>query len=326
MRLGAALLVLGIVLGGCVSTRPPLRSAPVELTDVPFFAQTAYQCGPAALATVLNDSGLDILPADITSDVFIPDRKGSLQIELVAAARRHGRLPYLIEGDVEALLTELEAGRPVLVLQNLAFRRWPKWHYAVVVGYLPGRDRFVLRSGRKERRQTPTGLFAHRWSLADSWGFVVLDEGELPASASADGWVRTLAASEGRIDPEFARAGYEAGLARWPDNPLLLFAAANFHYGSGDQAGALKLYRHVLELEPAHPAARNNLANLLLERGCVTQARLEIDRALADLPADDPLRPALEDTRNEARAADEGSAECRQVEPGSDGKPEDAWQ
>jgi hypothetical protein len=32
---------------------------------------------------------------------------------------------------------QLEAGRPVLVLQNLALKLWPQWHYAVVVGYLP---------------------------------------------------------------------------------------------------------------------------------------------------------------------------------------------
>ena len=38
-----------------VGERLPER---VELSDVPFFPQSAYQCGPAALATMLNQRGV----------------------------------------------------------------------------------------------------------------------------------------------------------------------------------------------------------------------------------------------------------------------------
>lgn len=299
----AAWLAAVLLLGGCATTQPPLRSEPVEVAGVPFFPQTDYQCGPAALATVLTDSGAAVEPADITGAVYIPDRKGSLQVELLAAARRYGRLPFVIPPTTDALLAELEAGRPVLVLQNLAFARFPKWHYAVVIGYEPGTNRFLLRSGRTERKRERTSMFLRSWELADRWGLVVVGPGELPASATADAWARTVAASESLIDAELAMAAYEVGLARWSEDPLLLFAGANYHFGSGRDEEAYALYRRLLAVEPGHAAARNNLANLLLERGCVDRAEVEIEHALADLATDDPLAPALRDTEAQIAAA-----------------------
>jgi uncharacterized lipoprotein len=62
-------------------------SAPVLLKRVPFFAQELYQCGPAALATVLAVSGIGVRPADITPLVFVPGREGSFQVEMLAATR-----------------------------------------------------------------------------------------------------------------------------------------------------------------------------------------------------------------------------------------------
>lgn len=305
----AAVLAAALLLGGCI-TQPPLRPEPLELSGVPFFPQTEYQCGPAALATVLADSGIAIQPSDITDAVFIPEREGSLQVELLAAARRNGRLPYVLPPERDALFAELEAGRPVLVLQNLLFKRFPKWHYAVVTGYLPGRDRFVLNSGETEGKLERTALFLRSWDLADRWGVVVVGPGELPASATPDGWARTLASSEGRVSGALTLAGYDSGLERWPDDPLLLFASANYLLGSDRHVEAQERYLRLLSLQPDHAAARNNLANLLLEEGCVARARDEIERALADIAADDPLRAAIEDTGRETDAADPGASRC----------------
>jgi tetratricopeptide (TPR) repeat protein len=299
----AAALAASLLLGGCIATQPPLRSSPIELADVPFYPQTAYQCGPAALATVLTDSGAPATPEEITGAVYIPERKGSLQVELVAAARRFGRLPFVIPPEPAALLAELEAGRPVLVLQNLAFQRFPRWHYAVVVGYEPGRDRFLLRSGKKERKKERSLLFLRSWRLAAHWGMVVVGPGELPASATPEAWAGSVARSESVLGKEQALAAYNAALSRWPDDPMLLFASANYRYGAGRPREALAQYRHLLSLEPGHAAARNNFANLLLDQGCVAQAQDEIGRALQALEPDDPLAAALQDTRAQADTA-----------------------
>ena len=68
-------------------------SRAVELSRTPFFPQTRYHCGPAALATVLDGSGVDVKPDQLSASVYLPGKKGSLQIEMVAATRRYGRLP-----------------------------------------------------------------------------------------------------------------------------------------------------------------------------------------------------------------------------------------
>ncbi|HUG04491.1 MAG TPA: hypothetical protein VML92_08685, partial [Steroidobacteraceae bacterium] len=79
----------------------------VELAGTPFFPQDEYQCGPAALATVLRASGVATLPDDLKPQVYVPGRRGSLQAELIGAARRHGRLPYVMPSQGQELVAEL---------------------------------------------------------------------------------------------------------------------------------------------------------------------------------------------------------------------------
>ncbi len=119
----------------------------VELIDVPFHPQVTDQCGPAALATILNSADIPVSPEELRSRVYIPDRKGSLQLELLAATRHYGRIPYVIDPDLNAVLSELQSGRPVLILQNLGPKLMPIWHYAVVVGYLPNAQADAVRQG-----------------------------------------------------------------------------------------------------------------------------------------------------------------------------------
>src|SRR5690606_23398126 len=125
-----------LALSGCASApRYDADAIPaIELTDVPFFPQTDYQCGPAALATILAHEGLAVDAAQLTPAVYVEGLRGSLQAELLAATRRHGFVPYRLDDDPAALFAEIESGKPVLVLQNLGFERFPVWHYAVVVG------------------------------------------------------------------------------------------------------------------------------------------------------------------------------------------------
>src|SRR5712691_3749443 len=68
----------------------------VELIEVPFFPQEAYQSAPAALATLMNWSGTSIAPEALAPQVDVPALKDNLQVEMVAAARRQGLLPYVL--------------------------------------------------------------------------------------------------------------------------------------------------------------------------------------------------------------------------------------
>jgi len=302
--LSLGLLVLG--LSGCIGSGPILAPEQqrdvlpesVELTQTPFFPQEDYQCGPAALATILADAGLDIVPDDLVEKVYIPDRRGSLQIEMIAAARSLGRLPYVIDPDLGALMAELAAGRPVLVLQNLGFRIAPVWHYAVVAGYDVESDDFVLRSGLIERRLTPASKFISTWEGSDNWAMIALRPGELPVNPLEERYLTSAAAMEKAGQPEAAMTAYESALEYWPQSSTALFGLANSNYATGKLSEAELVYRQLLDRAPHDTAILNNLAQVLLDQGRCPEALETIDRArsLSDPQAN--LSGTLDESRD----------------------------
>ena len=179
----------------------------VDLEQTPFFPQVEYQCGPSALATVLSASGLPVAPADLVPEVYLPGRRGSLQPELLASARRRDRLPYELPPTSDAIVSQLAAGIPVLVLQKLGAGPWPGWHYAVVIGYDVETQVFLLRSGTERRLEMPAARFLATWDRADRWAIVVLQPGQMPGTPDAGRYVEAAAALEavGRIDARASR-------------------------------------------------------------------------------------------------------------------------
>lgn len=303
-----------IALTACSLQPQPLpEDSRKELTAVPFFPQTVHQCGPAALATVLDYSGVPTSPDELVGEVYIPERQGSLQIELLSATRRHERLPFVIQPDLDALRAEIAAGLPVLVLQDLGALWMHRWHYAVVIGYEPVDKVFILRSGTERRRHESLKRFAYSWDRAGRWGMLVLPAGVLPASATPEQYARALSEAVGRIAPNDITKNFDAAVARWDNSPTLLFAAANDAYAGQAFAQAESLYRRVLALEAGHVAARNNLATLLLDRGCVTAGQREAALALSIAAPADPFLKALRDTHRRAQSltADHDAADCQ---------------
>jgi hypothetical protein len=306
-----AVLVFGALLlaGGCAhrsAVIAPALMAPaqstVELTDTPFFPQRDYQCGPAALATVLSAAGVEVAADELVGRVYLPGRKGSLQPELLATSRSFDRLPYVLEPVLPALLTEVAAGNPVLVLQNYGLQSVPYWHYAVVVGFDAGEDRIVLRSGTKERLEMSARRFLATWERADRWAVTVLQPDVLPASAQRDRFLEAASDLEATHRLDAAMRAYGAALVRWPADPTALLGLGNVKYAGGDLAGAEAAYREVLRIDATHAVARNNLAQTLLDRGDPRAALEEITAARAAL--NDPrLAPLLEQTEQSIRQA-----------------------
>jgi tetratricopeptide (TPR) repeat protein len=287
------------VLAGCAAPGPLLPQligtqlpARVELAETPFFPQRDYQCGPAALATVLTASGVPAAPDSLVDEVYLPGRQGSLQPELIAAARSRGRLPYVLPPRPDTLLAQLASGTPVLLMQKLGAGPWPGWHYAVLVGYDAATDRFLLRSGTDERLELKSRRFLVTWDRADRWAFVVLSPGQMPADPELARYMEGAAGLEavGRLD-DAARA-YEAAAREWPAEVLPRLGLANVSYARGDLRGAERGFRNALELAPGDAAARNNRAEVLLELGCPESARREIALAQS-LAGDGPLAPAI---------------------------------
>lgn len=284
------LVVLALALAlmsGCATQSRALRAAPhadlprkVELAATPFIAQERYQCGPAALAMALRAAGIAADAEALVSQVYLPQREGSLQVEMLAAARRNGALGMTIAPRLDALAAELAAGNPVLVLQNLSLPIAPAWHYAVVIGYDLERGDVILRSGTTERLVMPMSTFEHTWARSGYWAMVALAPGRLPASAEEAATLDALVALEKR-HPAAARQTYDAAARRWPGNLALSLGQGNTAYAAGDLAAAADAFRRASEKHPDSGPAYNNLAVVLMELGRLQEARAAAEKALA---------------------------------------------
>jgi tetratricopeptide (TPR) repeat protein len=217
---------------------------------------------------------------------------------MIAATRSRGLLPYVLPPSLEALLAQLDAGQPVLVLQKTGAGPRPGWHYAVVVGYDTDAQQFVLRSGTDARLEMSAARFLATWDRADRWALVALRPGTLPVQADLARYMQAAAGLEAVGQGEAARRAYEAAASHWPEEALPQLGLANLAYGRGDLADAELGFRAAIERAPDDAVARNNRAAVLLELGCPAAARREIDSAAA-LAAGGPHERAVADTRRD---------------------------
>ncbi|MEX2149784.1 MAG: PA2778 family cysteine peptidase [Steroidobacteraceae bacterium] len=303
-------------LAGCAASPPLAAGLPagasrsIELGSTPFFAQEEYQCGPAALATLLRASGIAILPPELTPQVYVPGRRGSLQAELIGAARRHGRLPYVLAPDGGDLVAELSEGRPVLVLQNLRVTRWPRWHYAVLIGYDADRNVAILRSGTRERIEMRWQKFARTWHLGGRWAITTLKPGVVPEHADAARYIEAAAGLEAAGRRAEAQVAYDAAIARWPEAALAWLGRGNVAYGDGKLDAAAESYLRAVELAPGNAAARNNLAQVLADANCLAEARVQLARA-ATLAAGTALAAAVAESLAKIESLPPAATGCR---------------
>ncbi len=260
-----------------------------EIGAVPFYSQDDYQCGPAALAMVLGAGGKAIEPEALRPQVYLPDRHGSLQIEMLAAARRNGFVAVEIKPNLSDLLTEIAAGNPVVVLQNLALDWHPVWHYAVAIGYDLKARRITLRSGDEPRLQMPLSTFEHTWRRSGYWAMLALPPRRLPASVAAGDYLSAVARLERAGPLVSARGAYERALERWPDELMALMGSGNTAYRAGDFAAAEQAFRRATVVHPRSAAAHNNLAQTLADLD-------RHDEALAEARVAVGLGGPLEDT------------------------------
>lgn len=293
-----SLLICLLLMSGCASTpqsekiradgvgRLPLA---VELTSTPFYPQTQYQCGPAALAAVMQYRGVNATPEELAQQVYIPQRKGSLQIEMAVATRRHELLPYKLEPQLSSLLSEVAAGNPVLVLQNPGFEWYPQWHYAVVVGYDLGSHDIILRSGTTERWITPIEVFERTWQRADFWALVIVPVGEIPATAKPLSYLQAAYAFEETGNTELALKAYRSAVKRWPDDATCWMALGNMALLSNDWQQAVSAFHTASQIDPESITSWNNLAYALHAYGCAAQAQQALQCALKIAPDDKNL-------------------------------------
>jgi tetratricopeptide (TPR) repeat protein len=241
---------------------------------------------------------LAVSPEELTDEVFTPLRKGSLQTALISAARRHSRIAYVSTG-MNVIFSEVAAGHPVIILQNLGLSWYPVWHYSVVVGYNIPKKFVILRSGATARKIMTSRVFQKTWARSHYWGLLILRPDELPAMAKKEPFLEAVLGLEKARQFHAAILGYKTALTRWPQNLTALMGIGNCHYALGELKDAESAFRETVRLHPREGSALNNLAQILFEQGR-NQEALETAKKAVSLGG--PLTAVYQKTLEEIQA------------------------
>ena len=174
-RLSVVCLLL--VLACCATGGSSPISDAVIIDGIPFFSQEAYQCGPTALATVLDywhwkgGAGRWLTPEEIAADIYSPTAKGVLGIDLELFARRQGFEARQYSGSITDLRQNVDAAIPVIILVDYGLSVYEVNHFMVVTGYT--RDGVVVNSGRHEKQAVSGRELERIWKKTHYWALVL---------------------------------------------------------------------------------------------------------------------------------------------------------
>ena len=173
----------------------------------------------------------------------------------------------------------------------------------------------ILRSGIERREKTPATDFLRSWQLANNWAMVVLSPGEMPASTNQQRLLAAVAQAEPMLSIHSRKRAYRAALDRWPEDITARFGYAHALHAAGELTAAEDTYRAIVDQYPRHAAALNNLAEVVADRGCYTQAITIASRALAIATEDEPaLVGPISETLHGFPASQDAKQRCTQVE------------
>ena len=144
----------------------------ILLRDVPYVPQQhETECGAAAIGMVVSYwTGTE--PKTALHHFRPVGERGIAAGKLRDYAREQGLASFVIEGKLEDLVRELEAGRPVLVGLSKPQSRDRVWdHYEVVVGLHKTKKRIVTLDPSEGWRENTLEGFVREWQIA---GFVTL--------------------------------------------------------------------------------------------------------------------------------------------------------
>lgn len=191
----------------------------VELADVPFFQLSDAQGGASALAALLNHHGVISSPGLVDERMQQLAKGLSAQAQLEAVARSYDLLVYPLPGNLDALLQQVSAGHPVLVMQDRLFGG-PGAQFAVLVGYDQRERTLVLRSGNSRRWYTSFARFDSAWGEAGRWAVLVQPTHQLPAQPVKDVWLNAARDLQQQGRGEAAQRAWRTAQQMWPDAPL----------------------------------------------------------------------------------------------------------
>lgn len=166
-------LILPLVVS-CASTPDSRETRFHVIENVPFYPQQAYQCGPAALAGVLNYWRLGVSTEDIAGDIYSKSAKGTLDVDMVFYAKKKGFKARQYEGSVADVKRNIDLGYPVIVLVDYGFWVCQQGHFMVVVGY--NENGILANSGTERLRFISFKDFLRSWKRTKRWTMLITAE------------------------------------------------------------------------------------------------------------------------------------------------------
>jgi predicted double-glycine peptidase len=145
----------------------PVSGSGQCVEDVPFYPQETYQCGPAALAGVLNYWGVAVTPQDIAEEIFSKSARGTLNIDMVLYAQKKGLRATYYRGNREDLKKKIYDGYPMIVLVDLGFSLYQANHFMVIIGF--NEHGVVVNLGKDQRRILSWKDFHKAWEKTHFW-------------------------------------------------------------------------------------------------------------------------------------------------------------
>jgi predicted double-glycine peptidase len=148
-----------------------------HIENVPYFAQENFQCGPAALATVVNywylreGSGKQLLIETIIADIYSPSARGVLGMDLGLYAQKLGFDMTGRAGTVDDIKRNVDMGVPVIILVDYGMFAYQQNHFMVAKGYTS--DGIIVNSGRAENQVIPVKDLNKIWKKTGFWSLVV---------------------------------------------------------------------------------------------------------------------------------------------------------
>ena len=165
-----SLFILFILLLLCSCT--PVSSLPATsnshiIENVPFYSQETYQCGPAALAGVLNYWGVPETPEEIAGEIFSKSARGTLNIDMELYAQKKGLRAESYKGSIEDIKEKIHDGYPLIVLVDMGVLFYQANHFMVITGF--SEDGVIVNSGKMKHGILSWKDFHRAWEKTHFW-------------------------------------------------------------------------------------------------------------------------------------------------------------
>lgn len=287
-RMTILLSSCSIFLAGCATSfthrvNPPSNFETREsfyLENVPSVAQKAYQCGPAALESVIRYWGGSADADSIGKTLYESGTRGVFNFSLAQHLKTRGFWSEIHrEPGEENLKRWLRKGVPPIVMLDSGTLWARTYHFVVLKGFDDRQEIFYANTGVLETQAIDYGEFERRWKKAGHWALIASPpesvDWELDEAQSIE--IALLFEKNGNLAQ--AERWTESALRKNPESLTAKFNLANIHAKSNRPEQAKIIYRELLNQHPSRPEISNNLAWAYYEEGRYEDALQVIETA-----------------------------------------------